>query len=144
MDKPIGYWLKRLDQLIESAFGRVFAEQELSRRHWQVLNVLHPAPLDATALAEALRPFWEPGAITAADVIRDLTERGWVGLDDEGRYALTPAGLAGHAEVKAKVDAVRATVIDGLTEAEYYTTMRALQQMTANLEQAAAQAQSVA
>jgi DNA-binding MarR family transcriptional regulator len=137
MDKPIGYWLKQLDQLIESAFGRAFAEQELSRRHWQVLNVLRAAPLDATALAEALRPFWEPGAIAAADVVRDLTERGWVHQDDEGRYALTPAGLAGHAEVKAQVDAVRATVIDGLTEAEYHTTMRALQQMTTNLEQAA-------
>jgi hypothetical protein len=39
--------------------------------------------------------------------------------------------------LKAQADAVRATVIDGLTEAEYRTTMRALQQMTTNLEQAA-------
>lgn len=139
MDKPIGYWLKHLDRLIEDAFGRAFAEQNLTRRHWQVLNALSKSPLDAAALAETLRPFWGPGVITAADVTGDLAERGWVSLDNEGRYTLTPAGLAGHAEVSAATNAIRATFTDGLTEAEYYSTVQVLQRMAANLERTSGQ-----
>jgi hypothetical protein len=139
MDKPIGYWLKHLDALIEDAFGRAFAEQNLTRRHWQVLNVLSKSSLGAAALAETLAPFWGPGAVTAADVTSDLAERGWVRLDDEGRYPLTPAGLTGHAGVSAATNAIRATFTDGLTEAEYHGTVQILQRMAANLQHASGQ-----
>jgi hypothetical protein len=38
MERPIGYWLKHLDRLIEEAFGDALAEQALSRRHWQAMK----------------------------------------------------------------------------------------------------------
>lgn len=38
--RPIGYWLKHLDGLIEAAFSRTLAGQGVTRRHWQALKIL--------------------------------------------------------------------------------------------------------
>jgi hypothetical protein len=78
MERPIGYWLKHLDRLIEAAAERTFAEQKLTRRHWQVMNVLRESPQQETGLTEAIRPFWGVGAITPDEVTGELTRRGWL------------------------------------------------------------------
>ena len=137
MDKPIGYWLKHLDGLIEGAAERAFAEEKLTRRHWQIMNVLRESPQDEAGLTEAIRPFWGPGAITLHEVTSELTQRGWLTQDDSGRYWLTPAGQAGHAAVEEKVRGIRATFLTGLTEEDYFGTLRVLQRMAGNLERAA-------
>jgi DNA-binding MarR family transcriptional regulator len=135
-ERPIGYWLKQLDRLIEAAAERTFAEQKLTRRHWQVMNVLRESPQQETGLTEAIRPFWGAGAITLDEVTSELTRRGWLTQDDTGRYALTPAGLAGHAAVQKKVHGIRSTLLTGLTEQDYHGTVRILQRMAENLERA--------
>lgn len=38
--RPIGYWLKELDRLINERFDEDLAAGELSRRHWQMLHSL--------------------------------------------------------------------------------------------------------
>ena len=136
MERPIGYWLKHLDRLIETAAERTFAEQELTRRHWQIMNVLRESPQQETGLTQAVRPFWGPGAITLDEVTGELTRRGWLTQDDTGRYALTPAGQAGHAAVEQKVRGIRCTLVTGLTEQDYRDTVRVLQRMAENLERA--------
>ena len=40
--KPIGYWLKELDQLIEGTLDRALADEGVTRRDWQLLNALEP------------------------------------------------------------------------------------------------------
>jgi DNA-binding IclR family transcriptional regulator len=144
MDKPIGYWLKHLDGLIEAAAERAFAEEKLTRRHWQIMNVLRESPQEEAGLTEAIRPFWGPGVITLHEVTGELTRRGWLTQDDAGRYSLTPAGLAGHATVEEKVRGIRAAFLTGLTEEDYFGTLRVLQRMATNLERAADQAPSLA
>jgi hypothetical protein len=139
MEQPIGYWLKHLDRLIEAAAERTFAAEKLTRRHWQIMNILHQSPQDAARLTGAIRPFWGPGAITLDEVTAELTRRGWLTQDDAGRYALTPAGQAGHAAVKTKVHGIRATFLTGLTEQDYHATVQALQRMAENIERAAGQ-----
>ncbi|MGV9309098.1 MarR family winged helix-turn-helix transcriptional regulator [Nonomuraea sp. NPDC003727] len=139
MERPIGYWLKHLDRLIEATAERVFADQQLTRRHWQIMNVLHQSPRTAADLAEALRPFWTPGAAPLEDVTGELTRRGWLAQDDAGRYTLTAAGQAGHAAVHEKVNGIRSTFLTGLTEEEYRRTVDVLQRMAGNLERAAAE-----
>jgi hypothetical protein len=144
MDRPIGYWLKHLDGLIEAAAERTFAEEKLTRRHWQIMNLLRESPQEEAGLTEAIRPFWGPGAITLDEVTSELTRRGWLTQDDAGRYLLTPAGQAGHAAVEDKVRGIRSTLLTGLTEVDYLGTVRVLQRMAENLERAADQAPAVA
>jgi DNA-binding MarR family transcriptional regulator len=135
MERHIGYWLKHLDRLIETTAERIFTEEGLTRRHWQTLNVLRRSPQDEAGLTEALRPFWGTEAITLDKVTDDLTSRGW--LTNNGRYTLTPEGETAHAALEQKVLGIRTTVQQGLTDDDYHQTVRTLQHMAANLEQAA-------
>jgi hypothetical protein len=137
MERPIGYWLKHLDRLIEEAFEQALRTAGLTRRPWQAMNVMHESPQDAAALVEAMRRFWRPGAITVDETTDELTRSGWVARDASGRYALTSDGEAGHAAVQEKVHAVRNAILDGLTNEEYRATVRPLQKMSENLERKA-------
>ena len=55
--RPIGYWLKHLDRLIDDSFSRALAADELTRRHWQVLNTAARGPASPAELTQALEPF---------------------------------------------------------------------------------------
>jgi len=136
-----GYWLKRVDNLIEATQERTFADQNLSRRQWQILHILSESPRDTAGLTAAVRPFLGPGAITLDEVTGELARRGWLTRDDAGRYTLTAAGQAGHAAIEERLNELfRSTFLIGLTQDDYYRTMQILQQMAENLERAAAQA----
>ena len=136
-DKPIGYWLRHLDQLINEAFDRALGAQGLSRRQWQALNVVRWGPVDVEGLWDALRPFWQPGEDGPEVVMGELLSRGWVQRDEAGRYTMTADGEAGYAAAKRAVGAIRSRLTEGVTEAEYQTTMSVLRRMAQNLVDAA-------
>ena len=133
-DRPIGYWLKHLDRLIEATFDHTLADEALERRDWQVMNALQTGPLEATGLADALRPFWGEGAVTLVVVLGRLRGRGWIEDDARGRLALTAAGVAAHTDVAARVQATRRRMLDGLTAEQYRATVEVLGRMAENLE----------
>ncbi|WP_432588955.1 MarR family transcriptional regulator [Streptomyces sp. HD1123-B1] len=138
--KPIGYWLKHLDALIDADFEHALAGSGLTRRHWQVLNSLTAAPCRTDELSAALLPFWGEGAITLDEVLVSLRGRGWVGRvegeGEGGRWALTPLGAEGRAEAAGRVGATRRRLMDGVTAEQYHETVRVLSRMAANLEAA--------
>lgn len=108
MNQPIGYWLKHLDGLIDAAFDRVITEDGLTRRHWQALN----AP-----------------ASTTPSIMSDLEARGWV-----ARGQLTPEGEKARAALQRRVDAIRGTLMCGLSSEDYERTVRVLSHMANNLQ----------
>nr|WP_202897401.1 MarR family transcriptional regulator [Actinopolymorpha pittospori] len=137
-DKPIGYWLKHLDRLVERRFEQALAGQGLVRRHWQVLATTKRAVAQGPAVnrqvvVDALVPFWGEGAVTVEEVLVDLVRRGWIAQDADGLYSLTPTGGAAHAAVAAEVDTVRALLCEGVSEEEYAQTIRILARMAHNL-----------
>ncbi|TCN39677.1 hypothetical protein EV644_103239 [Kribbella orskensis] len=52
-NKPIGWWIKEVDRLLELAFERVLAADGVSRRQWQALN----AARGEEPIEVALAPF---------------------------------------------------------------------------------------
>jgi hypothetical protein len=133
-ERPIGWWLKHLDGLIEAAFDRALATERLSRRHWQTLNVLARSPLDEAGLAAELRPFWGDGEITLDQAAGELAGRGWLARNGDGRWVLTDTGLAAHAGLAEKVGLTRRRMAEGVSGPEYETTVAVLRRMAANLE----------
>lgn len=138
-DKPIGYWLKHLDRLVERRFEEALAGQGLARRHWQVLATTKRAvaqrpAASRQALVDALLPFWGKGASTVNEVLVDLIGRGWIAQDADGLYSLTPTGAAAHTAVAAEVDTVRTLLCEGMSEEEYAQTIRILARMAHNLD----------
>ena len=102
MDRPIGYWLKEVDRLIEADFARLLAEENLTRRHWQVLNALASGAGSQAEIDHALAPFRSEHEPSTAPAVADLAARGWVSgfaLTPEGRAALYPVILSIAARV---------------------------------------------
>ena len=60
--RPIGYWLVQLDDLINQHLGHTLAEHDLTRRQWQVLNLVVHGPCDLATIDQSVAPF-----LTAAE-----------------------------------------------------------------------------
>jgi DNA-binding MarR family transcriptional regulator len=135
--RPIGYWLKHLDRLIEDAFERALASEGLTRRHWQVLNTLRTRPSGSAEIADALAPFLgdDPGA--GGRVIDDLVVRGWVESRQNELLSLTEEGIQAQAAMLQLVAVTRQVLVEGISEDEYRATIDVLRRMVANLERAA-------
>ncbi len=128
MFRPIGYWLKEVDRLIEESFVRLLSEEGLSRRHWQALNTIAEGPLPAAEVDAALEPF-EP---TVAPVVEDLVARGWVRRSGD-TVGLTDEGRAAHAAVQARVAVNRKIMTEGISAEEYASVINVLERMAGNL-----------
>jgi DNA-binding MarR family transcriptional regulator len=134
--KPIGWWVKRLDVLLEQVVDRTVAADGLTRRHWQVLHALGSSGLEERGLHDALAPFGAPAEISA--VVGDLTARGWLTRTPAGCLVHTAAGRAAHQRVLESITQARLRVTDGLSAEEYDRTVAALARMAANVERALA------
>ena len=132
-DRPLGYWVKHLDTLLEESLDRVLARSGIRRRHWQVLNVLRDGPQTRAQVAEAMLAFWVAASVTQTDVVDDLVRRGWAEIDGD-LYTLTGDGEEAYARVSLDVATLRAQVTDGFTAEEYAQVIEALTRMAANLE----------
>ena len=129
--RPIGWWVKHLDALLEDVVDGAVAGEGLTRRHWQVLHTLSEAPADETALAHALADF--PGDVPA--VAADLFGRGWVDRST-GPLALTAEGRTAHERLERSIGRVRRHAADGLSREEYERTVAVLRRMAENVERA--------
>ncbi|MFC4127494.1 MarR family winged helix-turn-helix transcriptional regulator [Nocardia rhizosphaerae] len=129
----IGYQVKRLDQLIEAAFGQAIDTAGMTRTQWQALNTIVCAPVAETDLDDALRPFWDGGTESVADVLAALVGHDWI-TPAGGRYTVTPSGRAAHEAAAHSVARIRAQLAAGLTDAEFATCTAVLARMIANLE----------
>ena len=130
--RPIGFWLKLVDRLIDERLDATLQNEQLTRRGWQVLNVLQQGGGTAADVDEQVRPFLSDVEPTATPVLQQLRERGWASLDGE-RYHLTSQGVAGFDRLRDKVSANRRTVTDGIDADEYRTTLTVLKRMARNL-----------
>jgi len=132
--RPIGYWLKHLDRLIDEAFERALDADGLTRRHWQVLNTLTAGPSTAAALTAALQPFVQEDAKAVEAIINDFFDRGWVRNVPDGGVEISERGRAVHESAMKRVAETRQDVRRGITDDEYVSVVRILQRMASNLE----------
>ncbi len=131
--RPIGFWLKLVDRLIDEGFDVALSTHRLSRRHWQVLNTLRR---DGTAtiaeIDDRVRPFLDDDEPTAAPIVVDLVDRGWVTFDGP-RCSLSPDGATELDVVTVIVQADREQTMAGVDMADYRTTVFTLEQIARNL-----------
>ncbi len=125
-NKPIGWWLKELDRLLEESFEQALTTDGVNRRQWQALNAASRSEPIEVALAPFLSGHDGPAELAA--VTESLTARGWLDGD-----RLTPAGATALARLAEKVDAQRRRITNGIVTGEYLQTIDVLRRMAVNL-----------
>ncbi|WP_349899209.1 MarR family winged helix-turn-helix transcriptional regulator [Parafrigoribacterium soli] len=131
--RPIGFWLKLVDRLIDEQFERALADFEVTRHQWELLNILSPGPGTLTRLNHELEPFLDASAgANAAEHLAGLIDRGWVDVAFE-YYELTGEGASKHAELHRVVAKNRTGALADLSEEDYATTLRSLERVARTL-----------
>ncbi|MFB9908003.1 hypothetical protein [Allokutzneria oryzae] len=125
--RPLGYWLKHIDALIEADFAAALADFGLDRRTWQVLNTLHAKPHTYAELTAAVAPFPDTDA-----AVRALAERGLITVTENTLY-LNDTGEKSYVEVAARVRERRERITRGISDEEYAATITVFERMAANL-----------
>ena len=131
-ERRIGYWLKKLDRLIDAQFERQLEEAALSRRQWQLLK-LEDGPRSTPELQSELEPFLQDDPDDLSDALSGLVTRGWADSQDN-IVTLTETGRAQFGVVKAKVAELRQALTAGISADEYQAAIDVLARMSANLE----------
>jgi len=131
--RPIGFWLKLVDRMIDEQFASTLDEHGVTRRQWQLLNVLNQGPATGEALDAAVAPFLSPEHDeSSADHLAELVDSGWVTLSDS-RYALTDRGSGALDRLSQVVAGQRTLTTEGLSQEQYDETLRVLEVMARNL-----------
>ncbi|QNE48159.1 MarR family transcriptional regulator [Glaciihabitans sp. INWT7] len=131
--RPIGFWLKLVDRLIDERFADTLEEHGVTRRQWQLLNVLSRGPATGTELDAALAPFLSAvDGETVQENLAELVESGWVALSPSG-YSLADSGRTALAALSSTVDKTRAITADGISAEQYAQTLDTLERMARNL-----------
>ena len=126
--RPIGFWLKLVDRLLDERLNETLGD--LTRRHWQVLNVLQQGAVDQPGIDARVRPFLDRGSTTKREVA-DLRDRGWIAGTDT--MQLTELGTKEFQRLLDAVSADRAKVMNGIASENYATTVSTLEHMARNL-----------
>jgi hypothetical protein len=130
--RPIGYWLRLVDGLIDEQFARTLDEHGVTRMQWQLLNVLARGQASVEMLDAAVAPFLIAGEETTVDHLTELIESAWVDATPTG-YELTERGHGALDRLTNVVAEQRTVMSAGVTEADYVTTVGTLERMAINL-----------
>ena len=135
--RPIGFWLRLVDRLIDEQFARTLEEHGVTRRQWQLMNVLANGPASVAQLDAEVAPFLQAAtddspAETSVEHLTELIESAWVDATPTG-YELTERGQSSLARLEAVVAEQRTVITAGLSEDEYAATVRVLERMAQNL-----------
>lgn len=130
--RPLGYWLKTVDRLIDDQFGEVAEQVGLTRRQWQLLNVVQSGARSPADLDTAVAPFLVPGE-TAATHLLPLVEAGLVAQTPEG-FTVTASGRETATRVQSDaVRAIRERAMGGVDGDDYAHLLQTLEKIARNL-----------
>ena len=134
--QPIGYWLKRADEVITEHVDRVLSDNGFTRFRWQVLNIVYQTgTITRGNIFETMQAFIDAGQLE--EILDGFVGEGWLvksGEGDDAQLTLTDAGKAQRETVFKLQREVRSRAMQGITEQEYATVIDVLERMVKNLE----------
>ena len=131
--RPIGFWLKLLDQLINSEFDAVLETHGVTRRQWQVLTLLSTGEASQHDLADALAPFVasdQPESL--GEELAELVGSDWL-IQTGEVFTLTARGRTSWTRLGEVVGRSREVLARGISAEEYAQTLDVLERMARNL-----------
>jgi DNA-binding MarR family transcriptional regulator len=131
--RPIGYWLKLVDQLIDDRFDETLEEHGVTRRQWQLLGALSREDATLEQLNSEIAPFLDGDSDdSSASHLAELVESGWIALAGD-TYSISEQGRVAYDRLSVVVQGIRDAVSEGFDDEEYAATLNALERMARNL-----------
>lgn len=130
--RPVGFWVKLVDQLLEERLDATLATHSLTRRGWQVLNSLGDGGLSQAELGARLEGWVSDGGDEIGATVASLIETDQVQAS-EGALVLTGAGVRTRDAATDDVGAFRRLVAEGIDRSDYGTALAVLEGMATNL-----------
>jgi DNA-binding MarR family transcriptional regulator len=135
--RPIGFWLKLVDRMIDEQFASTLEEHGVTRRQWQLLNVLAQEPSTVEQLDAAVAPFLVAATDggereSSVEHLTELIDSAWVDATPTG-YELTERGRIALDKLSEVVAAQRTLAMEGITPEEYEQTVSVLERVARNL-----------
>jgi DNA-binding MarR family transcriptional regulator len=131
--RPVDFWLRLLDKLINEHFGKTLEEHGVTRRPWEVMNLLSRGPASHDELVEALAPFHsEVQARTLTDELAELEDSGWL-LRREQAYQLTQRGQMSYQRLEPVLRATDEEIGRDISPEDYATLLEVMERMAINL-----------
>lgn len=122
-DRPLGFWLKAVDRLIDREFDTAFADLDVTRRDWRLLNLIAGEVSDDRLRAKLdARP----------NRVLPLVERGWV-AGEPGAWTLTDAGRDALGSLGERVRGIRSRIGGAVSSDDYATTLASLEAIAREL-----------
>jgi len=142
--QPIGYWVKLVDRLIDGLFATTLEEHGITRRQWQLLNVLSQGAAGVERLDVEIAPFLTPvnaavpsttpGAhMSSLESLTELVESEWLTTDGP-LYTLTDRGRAVVERLTVVIADERTRATVGVSPEQYETAVAVLDTMARNLK----------
>ncbi|MGR0159645.1 MarR family transcriptional regulator [Paenarthrobacter nitroguajacolicus] len=136
MNKPIGYWIKRLDAALEVQLDATLARIKLTRRQWHTLGTLSEGAMLPDHLEDILLPLWGGDVRLRERELAALVGRGMITMIDD-RLALSERGREKYHEAQRLVEDARQDLSMGIGIDEYAMALSVLERMSLNAERLA-------
>jgi hypothetical protein len=136
VNKPIGYWIKRLDAALDVQLDRTLARIKLSKRQWHTLGTLSGGAMLPDELEESLRPLWGNDIRLRERELAALVGRGLITMVDD-RLTLSERGRETYHEAQRLVEDARQDLSLGIGIDEYAMALSVLERMSLNAERLA-------
>ena len=131
--RPIGFWLKLVDRMIDERFASTIEEHGVTRRQWQLLTVLSRNEASVEQLDTAVAPFLSSADDeSSAEHLGELIESGWVAAAGAS-YEITERGMTAYSRLAEVIAANREIATDGISSEDYTTMVSTLERVARNL-----------
>ncbi len=131
--RPIGFWLRLVDRMIDERFASTLEEHGVTRRQWQLLTVLSRGGATVEQLDAAVAPFLSTAAgESSVEHLSELIESGWVDATPAG-YELTERGSGAYRRLAEVVEANREIATENVSREDYEAMITTLERIARNL-----------
>ena len=123
--RPLGFWLRTVDALINREFAAAFDGEGATRRDWMLLNAVS-GDVNVPGFADRF-------ARKGGKRLRGLEQRGWVEESGDGTWILTEEGTAAKERLGGIVDDIRSRVSGAVSPEDFATTLASLEAIAREL-----------
>ena len=131
--RPLDFWLKLVDAMINLHYRDMLEEHGIVRRQWEMMRLLSRGNASQEELDAALAPFLPQDEVEAsAAALSELTDSGWL-TRINGVYELTERGRTVHQRLDEVFSQMNRDLAEGISPGDYALVVSVLERMANNL-----------